>query len=533
MEIQKIYPDPVLDISHSSHGQTFFTKLKKSTNLNLTYESSTELDSQKHLKPPPEEDSYKVKFHMKQCLAGLCVHVLYYLFSPLFILGMRWLFGKYLVFNMGFGLNKYFKLELIIWVWIYYSGMIWYYMNYRIEEFYGLIFGVGIVVGLRNFMVAIKYGYFPRYTWQDMKSRYYTDDEIAQNLLIKSWFNIPSKIIDKEIRAAFSRRNADETKMCILFHGEVPKYLKQAHYEHLTQCPLHPAGVCIHLEVVARYFVEKVNEKAAHSRILIMVMCVSVVYIITPYYMRIYEFGIEVYSPDPFEVIYYIISMPIGIINCYAFLTFLGLGVIDFRRRKMLMAICSAAIDKHYEDKLNLEQAKFDMRDKLTVESWYILRSCFLDFGRRYTHRIFLYASLILPVCILVIILILLEMINVIGTEFNIYFIYPIILTMFCTFIITYIISCGVHLYDMFYLHKDMLLHLIEELPSTIPELESAKSAWKQTKKTLKSKMVMLDHDSVLRPVRIMGFRITSEVYSKMLAMVVSGIFAIFQVMFL
>lgn len=534
MDSTRVYPSPVTKFNTTQNLNIIsMNETSYSQDLTLILENRPE---RVQSEPMEEETSHIVKFHTNQCITGLLIHASFYLLSPLSMIFIRCIYGKYLPYNMGFGCNIFIRHESMIWIWIYFSVFAFYHLEDRISDFYGLIICVGIIVFLRNLMVAIKYAYYTKEDWDEMNTRYLNTEELATKLLIVSWLNIPTHVLNTEISAAFKRRRIEENQMCILFYGSAPSYLKHDKTEHSgtneQYCPIHARDTCVNLGTVASYFAGKVNEKVSKTHIKKLLVAISILYIVTPYVAKVAVHGPESYQTDPYEIVLYILSLPTGLFCCYTFLSFLGIGAIDFQRRKMLLEICSAVISSEYEDSFNIENAKLDMREAGTVESWYILRTSFLDFGRRYTQRIFLYASLILPLCLLVIVIILLEMVKVIDASYNIYFISPIMLTMISACIITYIILCAVHLNEMFYIHKDILLHLLEDLPETVSSSKQAEADWRLAKRSIKTKMQMLEHDSVLRPVKMMGFTVNSDLFSKLIALVLSGLLAIFQIIY-
>jgi hypothetical protein len=534
MDDTRVYPSPVTMFNTTQKSNIISkNETSYSQDFTLIVENQPEIAQSESLE---EETSHIVKFHTNQCIAGLIIHASFYILSPLSMIFIRFIYGKYLPHNMGFGCNIFLMHEVIIWIWIYFSVFAYYHLEDRISDFYGLFICAGIIVFLRNVMVAIKYANYTKEDWDEMKTRYLNLQEIVKKLLLASWVNIPTHLLDAEIAAAFKRRRIDENKMCVSFYGPAPTYFKPKKTDHETNpdqsCLIHANNTCASIGTVARYFAGKVNEKIGQTRMTKLMFRISILYVVTPYIVKVVVHGPESYQADPFEIVFYILSFPTALFCCYTFLSFLGVGAIDFKRRKFLLEICSAMIYSEYDDRFNIDRAKLDMREAGTVESWYILRTSFLDFGRRYTQRIFLYASLILPVSLVVIVIILLQMVRVVDTTYNIYFISPIMLTMILACIITYIILCGAHLNNMFYIHKDILLHLLEDLPSTLSNSKQAVADWKLAKKSIKRKMQMLDHDLVLRPVKIMSFTLNSNLFSKLIALVLSGLLGILQLIY-
>ena len=117
------------------------------------------------------------------------------------------------------------------------------------------------------------------------------------------------------------------------------------------------------------------------------------------------------------DLTYIIMNILVSLLLSRTFLTFILAGVYDFRRRKLMMAQCSALIS-HVDNKylyLDRNMAKLDLTHVSTILSWYHMRAAFLDYGKRFTLRLFLYTSLIFPVCLLVIVVLFLMVFDVIG----------------------------------------------------------------------------------------------------------------------
>ena len=133
--------------------------------------------------------------------------------------------------------------------------------------------------------------------------------------------------------------------------------------------------------------------------------------------MNLSSLGLLEDALNPLDISYMFLSVTIAFIFSRGFMIFILVGVYDFRRRKLLLAQCSALVShvdkKNFCMKLNIY--KIDITNVSSVLSWYHMRSAFLDFGKRYTLRIFLYTSLILPVCVCVIVGLFLMLFDVIG----------------------------------------------------------------------------------------------------------------------
>ena len=142
-----------------------------------------------------------------------------------------------------------------------------------------------------------------------------------------------------------------------------------------------------------------------------------------PIGLRIYGFGWSTFRIDVFEWL----LMFFCIVNSWWFsrtyLLWIYVGTVDFKRKLILMANCSAIISNSDLKYLVLDKSlsKLDMNDSETILSWHLLRNTFLIFGKRFTARIFAYAGLMLPVCLAIVLILILQLANVISQENNFY----------------------------------------------------------------------------------------------------------------
>lgn len=128
--------------------------------------------------------------------------------------------------------------------------------------------------------------------------------------------------------------------------------------------------------------------------------CLAVVYASLPFMIRLYYFGPGTFRLEPFPIFYSILCTYGAFYYSWFILRILALSIYDFRRKRLLLAQCSSFISPNEEMKCLFMTSlpKLVLENPDTMDSWYILRSVFLDFGRRFTLRIYLYISIMLPV---------------------------------------------------------------------------------------------------------------------------------------
>mmetsp|Transcript_8718 Transcript_8718/g.8735 ORF Transcript_8718/g.8735 Transcript_8718/m.8735 type:complete len:167 (-) Transcript_8718:4-504(-) len=155
------------------------------------------------------------------------------------------------------------------------------------------------------------------------------------------------------------------------------------------------------------------------------------------------------------------------------------------------------------------------------------MRQAFLDFGRKYTYRIFLYAGLVLALCFIMLAFVLLQLF---GTQQDIKsssFASIFFLTIICLGFIIHMIISGVELNRAFAVHRDLLLNIMELL---VKESDYKDDDCTQSSlKILELEVKKLEQDELLRPIKIMGVRTDSVFFAKMLAVFFSGLLAMGQ----
>ena len=442
----------------------------------------------------------KPKYLASQGLKALGIHLTHLVLGPLGFLPMK--LGKNLSRNMFFRWCKvYFMYELPDWVWVVLTVLAVYYSE-GIETLLNLIIGTGCVILFRTTLVSLKYGYYSKYFWEQMKNEFIDPQVASKNFLLASWVNVSKKVADKEIVLELKKLKAENM---------ILKLRKE----------LCPSGIttCVPVVHASKLIVSKLL-KTKSKLDFWSIKAFSVLYALNPFLLEIYKSGYS-FELNFIYIIYSVVSALVAFIHCDAILRFLLTGTYDFRRKKLLMDECSALITVD-----SVLEGVLDLEDSSTVQSWYFLRRAFLDFGRKFTLRIFLYFSLILPLCIFIILLLILQIFNVVGNDLNIYFAscFLLLLGVFIVLLKTSLEAVKVNEY--FGVHKDILLQMVSlKVRQHLLNLESIQNFYSNINFLIRK----LDEDEILRPEKILGITINSEFMSKLLAAGLSGLFAFFQ----
>ena len=108
-------------------------------------------------------------------------------------------------------------------------------------------------------------------------------------------------------------------------------------------------------------------------------------------------------------------------------------GLIDFQRRKMMIQACGAMLDPqkgNYDPKLRIFPT-INLIDGQSLQSWFILRFCIMDLGKKYMTRIMIYSSTFMGAYLFYAIVLSLQYFDFIKSNFdliaNVYALYDIV----------------------------------------------------------------------------------------------------------
>ena len=397
--------------------------------------------------------------------------------------------------------------------------MLYIYYNPEYNSQMAVVYiAVGSVIVLRQALVSVKYGFYTKQQWYLMTRTLVTEEFILNSLILVIWVKVPENIAQKEINISLRKSIFNPEKIELKFNN-VPAIFLEDNNEHLN-----PEGNTLGLVKLASYLIKEVSN-AQETKELSLISRFSLFYILSFVLLRYLTFSDKSSEVNPFEIVYMIVSIYKAFISSKQFVTFIYTGVYDFRRRIMLMAQCSAIIS-NVDQKLlyfkEIDKPQLDFNDPTTILAWYLLRRAFLDFGKRYTLRVFLYASLIFPLCIGSVIIVLLQTNKVIGIEYNYYLIPSALLTVMVFIVLIQMSFAALSLNNAFSVHRDLLLECYSNLKNN-------QDANKDALKALLYVIARLKHDELVRPVHILGLKINNNFILKLILALISGIALVFQ----
>ena len=477
-----------------------------------------------------ENDLYEVTFHISQALRALAIHFLHLFLGPLSLPISYRCFGATLCKNMQFGIRKYYVLEFLCWVWVVLVTVAAWYYEDIIEQLLALYISCGIIILIRYTLVSVKYGYFPHHIWKEMGLRVYTTVEIEKFLLVKSWNTLDLTVASEEVCMAFKRLNLEKFDCRLKFtHG----LCRACHENFMDKMGLNEDNTVRVLQLSNFIMKELVISNGTNSFWLVKIM--ASLYSFSPILLRIYRYGISWVAMDWGQVMFIIYSVGMCFYISKKFLLYIQAGVEDFKRKILLMAQCTGLISR-VDRKLLLVgkdcSPKLDINDPRTIMNWYYMRRTFLDFGKRYTLRVFLYTSLILPMSVGVIVIIILQMFNVIGVSYNYYFVpFMILIAQVITMVILMALA-AVNLNEYFNVHIDVLLDHIGKVLRKKAAMPEKYEDPEKLIDTLDFVISKLEEDRVLRPIKIMGIIMDVPFILKLASIAASGAFAVVQIFY-
>lgn len=141
-----------------------------------------------------------------------------------------------------------------------------------------------------------------------------------------------------------------------------------------------------------------------------------------PFVARYYQFGIFTLEWDSaIYTAFEMIALTFFLLQNYFFL---AAGYVDFQRRLFMIKSVGALINPFK----NLYDVKYQLLPTINllstenINAWFQLRSCIMDFGRKYIMRVFMYSSVFLALYLFITVMLLLSFFGFISIKFSFFF---------------------------------------------------------------------------------------------------------------
>lgn len=469
-----------------------------------------------------ENDQYLVTYYYSQAFHALIINIGHLFFGP-FILPLLFLiYGRPLMHSMLFQWRLiYFLGDFTNWLWFAGTAVMIYVHPELNEQLAVMYIGTGSVIFLRQVLVSLKYGFYTKKMWHLISTVKVEDEIIFNNLILRAWVKVPVEVAEHEMTSSIKKLKIPLKKLNLKFN-QLPEVCIRVQVSEEIAVDTENR---ISLLKVALFIIKQVTETQKTFELNIIEIC-GYLYIGSYIALRYYSYGVNGFRYDPVEIIYTLKSLFKGYISSTQFVKFIAAGLYDFKRKRLLMAQCTSLIcttDRKYSVLQNSNKHMLDTSDAETMLSWYCLRRSFLDFGRRYTLRVFLYASLLLPICIAIIVILFLQILGLVGVSYNYYIVPGIFLSVEVFILMIQMSLSALSLNNYYSIHKDIIL-----------EKSSFYRNYSENEDVIKCLDYLtqrLSHDQAIRPIKIMGVTINNSFLIQLGALAISGLYAIINLL--
>ena len=130
-----------------------------------------------------------------------------------------------------------------------------------------------------------------------------------------------------------------------------------------------------------------------------------------PFVLRYIQYGSAIHDFKWDSWLYSVLEILIGILVVYQNYLFIFGGYIDFNRRVNMLAACSVTLDPMKENyhPIYRQFPTINIACSHTIYTWFQMRTCLMDLGRKYMSRVFMYSSTFLGCYLFYLVLILLQ----------------------------------------------------------------------------------------------------------------------------
>ena len=152
--------------------------------------------------------------------------------------------------------------------------------------------------------------------------------------------------------------------------------------------------------------------------------------VLIPYLVRLIEFGYVFHDFDWSSITYSSIELYMNFWLGFANYIFVYVGLLDFQRRVYMIKACGAMITpfkSNYSTKYQLFPT-VNISSQDCLANWYQLRTCVMDFGRKYRQRVLIYSSIFFGVYLFFSAVIILNLFGFIEEEI------PLIVTFYTVY---------------------------------------------------------------------------------------------------
>lgn len=369
--------------------------------------------------------------------------------------------------------------QYLQWFFIFVASLLFILNYLRVEIFSykinldGVYFGqwlmLCLVVVIRSFIVSVRYGYSSKLRFQILKSTRADAPFITKDLLVPSWVFTHPNSLEIEIDSVFWRNQIEENRFYLKFYETLDEDTQKKFQDKLYYSKKENTFDMKKTQSLYKSYVKRLQEKqdmfkeidpfeqdyemysihslktkiikgiaqqvpslgrlvfkeiaifaGAHTKSTSkLLFLMPLIKCLLPYLVRFYEYGnplgpnMKAYD----SYLYFACELPVMFFLSWANYLFVAAGLIDFQRRVLMIQAIGSLVNPFKQD-LDIKYQIFPtiiLTCKESWHSWFSLRICAMDFGRKYMVRIFLYCSTFLAGYTFFVIVLLLDYFSIIS----------------------------------------------------------------------------------------------------------------------
>eukprot|EP00347_Sterkiella_histriomuscorum_P009873 403339548 len=428
---------------------------------------------------------FQVEFHFAVFIKFMLYHLMFFYMGPSSCIPVLIFDSKHVMNNMSFWVTTKNRASFIVQTLQWISCMIiigsWIQKYYRIIPFVQIqlnyiyleqLYFFNILVLIRSFVIAVRYGYSSNFRLNSLKKAKQEFDFIAQDLLIPNWINFNPDGLDLEIEGAMWRNQIEPETFKFTFIEELQKdmaerlidkdYYKRSDSKKFQMASYQKQLTGFKKSIrVRRSSLDKLDiynydydmfglhsqknisianlrDKKYHGNLVLreialfagahqsstnLFLLIAVLgKIFLPFIARYIQYGI--FTLDWDSSTYTTFDTLASSMFLFQNYLFVFAGFVDFQRRFLMMKSVGALLNP-FKESYDVKYQIFptiNLASKESIYTWFLLRQCVMDFGKKYMMRVFMYSSVFLGMYLFLSAALILSFFGFLDFQFSMYF---------------------------------------------------------------------------------------------------------------
>lgn len=359
-------------------------------------------------------------------------HILFFIvMGPLVSLFIS-LFYKNLIYakNLGFwGLNPNCVQQSMVFFFNFVGIYCYYFLIDDVTSIYPIeIYMLLSGIICRCFLIAAKYGLFPKRKMQYVRYKLLTNEEIHFEFML-NWYRQGDDFVEKELWASLGRNQIEEGYFIFYFlrplNPELRSKLKvMTEYEkEFRKSTNNPdpyklfGNVDYYMGIsIARYLIKKYKTSVSLKKILIFSLFASIIHAFIPIFYRI-AMDESLFGKSNLERLVIVCIFLSNIYHYWLNFAFIIIGVFEYDRPIKLLSQLSnllsiKTVENYHVKKIFPTMNFFCI---VTLRSWYSLNKIIRSYGLRFLKRIDFYLGFFLAYYLGILIFCILSIFGIIS----------------------------------------------------------------------------------------------------------------------